>query len=206
MHRAAAREAALRRRVVVDVEAAALGAACLPAGLEAELEEEVGALPQVGRVRTHAGEAAQRELLGDLGVLRDERLVAGAVDDELEREPLGIVQQHRAKSALAACALRPEVEGLLGGDAEDDAVHHSVAGSPGRGAGVLEEGDVGPGAAALVGVEEVVDGRVVLIDCLLHEPQPERAGVELDVPRRVAGDARDVVDALELHAVADSAR
>ena len=78
-------------------------------------------------------------------------------------------------------------------------MHHPVAGAPGRRAGVLEEGDVGAGAAALVGVEEVVDGRVVLVHGLLDEPQPERAGVELDVRRRVAGDARDVVDALELH-------
>ena len=132
-------------------------------------------------------------------MLRDERLVARVVDDELEREPLGIVEQHAAELARAAGALGPEVERLLGADAEDDAVHHPVAGASGRRAGVLEEGDVGAGVAALVGVEEVVDGRVVLVDRLLDEPQPERAGVELDVARRVAGDARDVVDALELH-------
>ena len=57
-----------------------------------------------------------------------------------------------------------------------------------------------PGLAALVGVEQVVDGRVVLVDRLLDDPEAEHAHVEVDVPRRVAGDAGDVVDALELHA------
>jgi len=45
----------------------------------------------------------------------------------------------------------------------------------------------------------VVHGRVVLVDRLLDEPEPERAGVELDVLRRVARDRGDVVDAFELH-------
>ena len=124
----------------------------------------------------------------------DQRLVAGVVDDELEREPLRVVDQHRAEAALAARALGPEVERLLRGDAEDDPVHHPVAGAAARRARVLEERDVGAGAAVLVGVEQVVDGRVVLVHRLLHEPQPERARVELDVRRRVARDARDVVD------------
>ena len=39
-----------------------------------------------------------------------------------------------------------------------------------------------PGAALLVGVEEVVDGRVVLVDRLLDQAQTEHAGVEVDVP------------------------
>ena len=59
----------------------------------------------------------------------DQRLVAGVVDDELEREPLRVVDQHRAVAPLAAGALGPEVERLLRGDAEDDAVHHPVAGA-----------------------------------------------------------------------------
>ena len=65
------------------------------------------------------------------------------------------------------------------------------------GARVLEEGDVRAGAALLVGVEEVVDRRVVLVDGLLDEPQAEDARVEVDVPGGVARDARDVMDPLE---------
>src|SRR5205823_2884613 len=53
--------------------------------------------------------------------------------------------------------------------------------------------------ALLVAVEEVIDGRVVLVDALLDHPQAQHADVELDVPGRVRGDRRDVVDALELH-------
>ena len=71
----------------------------------------------------------------------------------------------------------------------------------GRGAapGVLEERQVHPRRAVLVAVEEVVHGRVVLVDRALDHPQAEHAGVELDVPGGVTGDRGDVVDALEPH-------
>ena len=84
-------------------------------------------------------------------------------------------------------------------DPERDRVHHSVAGAAAAGARILEEGDVRAGTAVLVRVEEVVDRRVVLVDRLLHHPQAEHAGVEVDVPRCVAGDAGHVVDAFEPH-------
>ena len=45
----------------------------------------------------------------------------------------------------------------------------------------------------------MVDGRVVLVDGLLDEPEPELVGVEVDVALRVAGDRRHVVDAFEFH-------
>ena len=54
-------------------------------------------------------------------------------------------------------------------------------GPPAREARVLEEGDVGAGAALLVRVEEVIDGRVVLVDRLLHQPEAEHAGIEVHV-------------------------
>ena len=50
--------------------------------------------------------------------------------------------------------------------------------------------------AGLVAVVEVVGAGVVEVDGLLDEPEPERAGVELDVPARRARDRRDVVDAV----------
>ncbi len=54
---------------------------------------------------------------------------------------------------------------------------------PGSRAGVLEERDVGAGGALLVGVEQVVDARVVLVDRLLDQPQTQHARVEVDVAR-----------------------
>ena len=80
-------------------------------------------------------------------------------------------------------------------------MHHPGAGLAAAGAGVLEEGDVCAGRAFLVGVEQVVDGRIVLVDGLLHEPEPEDARVEVDVPGCVGGDRRHVVNAFELHVV-----
>ena len=65
----------------------------------------------------------------------------------------------------------------------EDAVDHARARAPGSGARVLEEGQVHPRRAVLVAVEEVVHGRVVLVDRALDHPQAEQAGVELDVPR-----------------------
>ncbi len=133
-------------------------------------------------------------------MLCDERLLAAVVDDELERQAFRVVEDERAVVALAADSLLPEVERLLGRDAERNAVHHPRAGAAARRVRVLEERDVRAARATLVRVEEVVDGRVVLVDRLLDEPEAEDAGVEVHVARRVRGDARDVVDPLELHA------
>ena len=85
-------------------------------------------------------------------------------------------------------------------DAVDQPVHHPGARLAGRGARVLEERQVVARRALLVAVEEVVDRGVVLVDGLLDHPQAHDARVEVDVARRVARDAGDVVDALELHA------
>jgi hypothetical protein len=78
-------------------------------------------------------------------------------------------------------------------------VHHPCAGAPAAGVRVLEERQVTSRAPLLVGIEEVVDGRVVLIHGLLDEPEAEDADVEVDVSRRISRDARDVVDPLEAH-------
>src|SRR5204863_7949012 len=74
----------------------------------------------------------------------------------------------------------PELDRVLRGDAEVDALHHAAAGPPRARVRVLEEGEVTAGAPLLVGVEEVVDGRIVLVDRLLDEPQAEDADVEVD--------------------------
>ena len=151
-------------------------------------------------------EALERELARDLGMVGDQRRVGDVGDDELVVEALGIGEAQRVALARGLDAggaepLGPEVERGVGGDPPDDPVDHAVAGAPASGAAELEEGDVGAGAALLVGIEEVVDARLVLVDGLLDHPQAERAGVEVDVALRVAGDRGDVVDSLELHVV-----
>jgi len=103
------------------------------------------------------------------------------------------------RDALGVQSLGPEGERLLRGHARDDPVHHPGARAARDGVGVLEEGQLGAGTPLLVGVEEVVDAGIVLVDRLGHQAQAEDARVEVDVERRVAGDRGDVVDALEPH-------
>jgi hypothetical protein len=76
-------------------------------------------------------------------------------------------------------------------------VDHAGARPAGRRARVLEEGQLGARAPLLVGVEQVVDARVVLVDRLGGQAKTEDARVEVEVPERVPGDRRDVVDAFE---------
>src|SRR2546429_1711384 len=133
-----------------------------------------------------------------------ERLFIGLHHAQLVREPLRVGEQDalalaRDLDAMRAQVLGPEVERCGRAQTPRDAVQHARARAAARGAGILEERQVGTGRPLLVAVEEVVDGRVVLVDALLYQPQAEHAGVELDVGRCVAGDGGDVVDALELH-------
>ena len=65
-----------------------------------------------------------------------------------------------------------------------------------RGAGRHRVGEVGehrPGPPARIGVVEVVGERIVEVDCLLNEAEPEHARVEVEI-RRVLGECCDVVD------------
>src|SRR5919106_2479116 len=173
---------------------------------EAErLREEAAAPVGVVAEGAHAVEALERVLLRDLRVAGDEGLVRGLDDTQLEAEALRIGEREAVAVALdldplASEPVGPEVERRRRGDPPGDRVDHPDAGVAAPRTGVLEEGDVGPRATLLVGVEEVIDGRVVLVDRLLDHPQPEHARIEVDVARRVPGDARDVVDAVEPHA------
>ena len=135
---------------------------------------------------------------------RDERFVCDLRDDELVREPLRVDEAERLSVGLdlvafGAQAVGPELERVRRPDAPDDGVHHPVPRLAGPRVRVLEERDVRARVSLLVGVEEVVDGRVVLVHGLLHEPKAQRARVEIDVRRRVAGDARHMVNPLQLH-------
>ena len=198
-----------RRRVVGEV-AAAHRAAHLPG-----IGRRSGTKPSVSssRRRLASGSAANARTLSkpcsatlgrNVGMVGDEGSVGRRDDGELETETLRVVEPEPPLGAAGRDPLRgeprlPEVERLVGGDAEGDRVHHPGAGAPAARARVLEERDVGAGAALLVGVEEVVDGGVVLVDGLLDHAQAEHPRVEVDVARRVAGDAGHVVDAFEAH-------
>ena len=72
-------------------------------------------------------------------------------------------------------------------------------GAAGDRAGVLEEGQLSARPPPLVGVEQVVDAGIVLVDRLGGQPEPEHARVEVEVLLRVPGDGGDVVEALESH-------
>ena len=158
----------------------------------------------IGGVRPHPVEPLERVLDRDLGVGRHERLVRRVHDRQLEPHFLRVGEEEPSRlalrgDALALQPLRPEVQGLLGSDSPDDTMHHARAGTAAGGSRVLEERQVASGASTVVGVEQVVDGGVVLVDRLLDEPKAEDAGVELDVPGRVARDQGDVVNAFEPH-------
>jgi hypothetical protein len=159
----------------------------------------------VARERTNAVEALEGEFGRDLRMPRDKGLVGRPQRDELEPQALRVLEPQPVRRVRAACpetveAALPEVERLFRGDPKGDGVHHPRSRPPASRSGVLEEGDVGAGARVLVRVEQVVDGRVVLVDGLLDHPQPEDARVEVDVAGSVPGDARHVMDAVEPHA------
>ena len=137
-------------------------------------------------------------------VVGDERLVRTRPDEQLVAQTLGVGEAEpvasRSPYALAGQPLGPEVERLHRGHPPADLVDHPVAGAPGAAPGYSKKVMSEPGLPLLVGVEEVVDGRVVLVDRLLHQAQTQHARVEVDVAPGVAGDGSDVVDALEFDA------
>jgi hypothetical protein len=108
----------------------------------------------------------------------------------------------RGLDALGAEALLPEIQRRFRADARHDRVDHSGARTARCGAGVLEERQLRSGAALLVGVEQVVDGGIVLVDRLGGQPQAHDARVEVEIALCVTGDRRDVVDAFESHGIA----
>jgi hypothetical protein len=149
----------------------------------------------------HRVESLQRVLGGDLGMVGEERRVVDGRDDEPVAEPFRVLERHAVVVARRRIreSCGPEVERLVRSDAPLNGMHHPRSGTTAADAGVLEESDVAAGCSILVGVEQVVDGGVVLVDRLLHEPQAENLGVVGDVLRRIAGDTRDVVDPVQPH-------
>ncbi len=137
-------------------------------------------------------------------MLGSERRVVDGGDDEAVAQPLRILERNAGFVARDCFGLRdeavfPEVERRIRRNTPLDGVHHPGSGPAAPHSRILEERDVTTRRPLLVGVEEVVHGRVVLVHRLLHEPEPENAGVEIDVPWGIARDARHVVDAVEPH-------
>ena len=142
-------------------------------------------------------------------MLGDERRVGRVDDGELVPQSLRIFERHTVTppgdgAGLARQALLPEVQRRVGANPPADRVHHPGARSSATRSGILEERDVAPRGPLLVGVEQVIDGRIVLVDGLLDHPQTEDARVEVDVPGRVGRDAGDVMDAVQAHQVQPS--
>ena len=211
VHAAGALAARLGRRRVVGDRAAAALAAQLPRAVAGRprvehLLQQAAAALRVGAVRAHRVEALQRVLGRDLGVLGAERLVDTGAHGQLVPQALEVGEAQGVAVALGLDALGgeprlPEVERRGRADARDDRVDHAGAGAAGDRARVLEERQLRARAPTLVGVEQVVDARVVLVDGLGRQPQPEDARIEIEVPRRVPGDRGDVVDAFEVQRI-----
>ena len=145
--------------------------------------------------RARAGISGCFATSGSSGVSTTRKLVLEALEVRKKKT----VSLAGGLVTLRAEPVGPEVERFRRADARDDPMDHPIAGAALRDARELEEREVGAGAALLVRVEEVVDGRIILVHGLLDEPQPEEPGVEVDVPARVCRDAGDVMDPLELH-------
>ena len=202
----------LRRRGVVGVEAAALAPRAPPSA-----RPRVRSKPRVSReqplaaggraaVRAHAGEALQR-VLGAGSRARSPTAARRRSPSmqQLVFEPLG-----SANRRLPPVERRLDARVLRGARSRRRAPPREptrqtmrwtmpAPGTPGAAPGYSKNVRSIPGEPSLVAVEEVVDGRFVLVDGALDHPQAEHARVELDVADRVAGDRADVVDALELH-------
>src|SRR5207249_4680386 len=151
----------------------------------------------------NAGKALEGELLGNLGMARDEWRILGRCSDELESEPLRIIEAEtvtldRGLEPGWPQPLCPEPERGLRSHAKANPVDHPGACTAPHQAWIFKEGEVGPGASVLVRVEEVVDGGVVLVDRLLDQAHAHDAGVEADILGCVGRDRADVMDAVEL--------
>lgn len=61
-----------------------------------------------------------------------------------------------------------------------------------------EEGQDSAGVAGLIAIIEVIGRRIIEIDRLLDEAQPEIAGVKAEIPDGVAGNRSDMVQSRHL--------
>ena len=178
-----------------------------PAGSNSSASSRPRLVSWGGAVGADRVEAAQRQLRRNLRVICDQRLILGRYHRQFVIEPLGVGEAQRPLEPLrldpvALQALLPKGKRVLGRPPARRSGGPSPAPArPGGTPGVLKEGEVRSGAALLVGEEEVIDGRVVLVDGLLDQAEAEHSRVEVDVALGVLGYRGYVVDSLELHPV-----
>ena len=200
------------RDLVVGVERAAPVAAHLEARLavggEAErVGEERPAGVGVAGVGAHAVEPLDRHLGGISGWTATSGSSAVSTSRISRPRPSGSANVRRSPSRATSTPSRFSRSSQKATASAEPTRHTTVCtiprpARPRRAPGYSKKVMSEPALAGLVGVEQVVDGRVVLVHGLLHQAQPEDARVEVDVPGRVAGDRRHVVDALQLHGAA----
>ena len=154
-------------------------------------------------------EPPDRMLLGDRAARRPDLQRFPYAGDQLELQPVRVGED---EELLAECpdrtrgfeppsgqAFSPKAQGT-GGNGEGGGRRLPDPLAPLVGAGPREEGEDGSRVSRRIAVIEVVGVRIVIVDGQLHQPQAEDSGVEIQVPLRVAGDRRHVMNAEEFGA------
>ena len=127
--------------------------------------------------------------------------------DEREMLAVRIVEQERAVAAPLVdardlrAALRESRAPILErarGNRQRDLDAESDAEPARRRILKREEGEIGARMSRRVGIKEVIRVRRILIHTLLHQAHAEHAGVEVEILLRVAGDRRDVMNAVDV--------
>src|SRR6266568_2201978 len=93
----------------------------------------------------------------------------------------------------------PKPKTVLAGDAQSRA-RNAVAAAPLGRRRKVEEGEVGAGIGAPVGVEQMIGADVVLVNGLLDQPHAEQAGVKGEILARLGGNRGQMVNPRQLHA------
>ena len=145
--------------------------------------------------------AASSTRLGEVErrVLREQPAYRSGVADHDD-----VAQPRATRRGRGAGAVRPDrrARSPAADDrrVEADRLERAAAETAGLGARPLEEGDQRSRATDLVAEVEVVAVRVVEVDRLLDEREAETVAIEVERLLRVGADARDVVQARQLHA------
>jgi hypothetical protein len=150
-----------------------------PLGAE-HVDEQSAARARAGcrRARPRSRAARARR---DLGVESAQRRVGDVLDEQLVLEALGVGEAHgalarRSRSTSSSRAAAPRRRATRRPTRQTTRYAPCPGPTRPRAApGYSKKVRSDPGVAVLVGVEEVVDGRVVLVDRLRDEPQAEHA-------------------------------